>query len=310
MPNSHTKKIKVFRNHLASDMPPADISLLLPTRGRPALAQRFLQSVLDTTSTPERVEVVLYIDDDDFASQALDCAGLRLIRIIGPSESMGFYNTCCKNHANGHILVLVNDDMVIRSPGWDQKLIETEADFPDGIFLAYPNDQNKGKALCTFPILSRRGCDRLIDPYPEAYLGAFIDLHLFDIFKRLQYAGEDRLRYLPEVIFEHLHYRTGKSAVDETYRRRDRFGDDLAFLRLRPFRAASAKRLLDAIRSKTCDAGAPAEIPQPTRNYSLIYVTTVVLFDGGLPFFLRLKRWIWFCGRFLASKGLLGPIGR
>jgi len=33
----------------------------------------------------------------------------------------------------------------------------------------------------------------------------------------MQRAGHDRIRYLEDVIFEHLHYRTGKVAVDETY---------------------------------------------------------------------------------------------
>lgn len=33
-----------------------------------------------------------------------------------------------------------------------------------------------------------------------------------------------------DVVFEHLHYRTGKAACDETYKRRGRFEDDPTFI--------------------------------------------------------------------------------
>jgi hypothetical protein len=42
-----------------------DISLLVPTRGRPQLLQRLFDSLAETTSRLERIEIVLYIDDDD-----------------------------------------------------------------------------------------------------------------------------------------------------------------------------------------------------------------------------------------------------
>ena len=38
------------------------LSFLLPTRGRPSLARRFLDSVVDTTADIEQIEVVLGVD--------------------------------------------------------------------------------------------------------------------------------------------------------------------------------------------------------------------------------------------------------
>jgi len=59
----------------------------------------------------------------------------------------------------------------------------------------------------------------------------------------MQHAGHDRIRYLEEVVFEHLHYRTGKAAMDETYTKRGRFDADSTFMALIGARRVAAKRL-------------------------------------------------------------------
>ena len=65
------------------------ISLLLPTRGRPDWARRFMRSVLTQTNQRLDVEVVLRIDEDDIGSHNLDCSGLAVNKIIGPRNTMG-----------------------------------------------------------------------------------------------------------------------------------------------------------------------------------------------------------------------------
>lgn len=230
------------------------ISLLLPTRGRPALVERLFRSIADTTAHLERVEVILYVDEDDPGSHHLDSENVRVVRIIGPVMSMGAYNSACLKRARGDIVILANDDMVIRTPSWDDRIAEMDADFADGIYLAYGNDLFEKRGLCIFPMLSRRTCELLVEPYPAAYQGAFIDVHLFDIFKRLQHAGFDRIRYLDNVIFEHLHYRTGKAVFDKTYGRRGRFEGDPIFIAMAKVRSTGAKRRLNALRGERLPA--------------------------------------------------------
>ena len=176
------------------------ISLLMPTRGRPALVERFFQSVVDTTSILDQVEVILCVDDDDVESHALGDARVKFTRLIGPRAPMGVLNTKCLKASSGDIIILVNDDMVFRTPGWDTTLIAVDASVADKIYLAYGNDLLKKGDLCTFPILSRHTCDLLIEPYPPEYRGAFIDVHLFDIFKRVKHAGFDRIIYREDVV--------------------------------------------------------------------------------------------------------------
>ncbi|MBI1395545.1 MAG: hypothetical protein GC151_06150 [Betaproteobacteria bacterium] len=289
------------------------ISLLLPTRGRPALVERLFESIVATTSRLDRVEVVLYVDDDDRASHSLDSGEISVTRIIGPPTTMGHYNTACLERSRGDIVILANDDMVIRTPAWDERIEEVHAEFPDGVYLAYCNDLFKNRGWCTFPILSRRSCELLGEPYPVAYRGAFIDTHLVDIFRRLDHAGTPRTRYLEHVVFEHLHYRVGKAEFDATYRNRGRFADDHTFVALASARRESAIRLRDAILGRAAADRQPAS-PPPGEPASLVQAlglfTKTFLLDGDLPVRWRVFLWYWFVGRYLAARGLLGPLGR
>ncbi len=241
------------------------------------------------------MQVVLRIDDDDVDSHALDDKALWVTRIIAPRASMGAYNSDCLAKAEGDIVILINDDMVIRTRGWDDMVRELDSRFPDKIYLGYGNDLFKGSNLCAFPILSRRCCDTLADPFPSAYQGAFIDYHLLDIFKRLQKAGHDRICYLEDLVFEHMHFRSGKGALDATYTARRRFGDDDAFLRLRGVRSLAAAALLRAIGTDSTGRPAAATEVRP----GLLAAT---LFDRELPRRWACRLYLWFLARFAARR--------
>jgi len=289
------------------------ISLLLPTRGRPALVDRLFKSIVESTTHLDRIEVILYADDDDPGSHHLNSLDFRVVPIIGPALSMGGFNSACLAQARGDIIILVNDDMVIRTPGWDEKVAQMDAACQDKIYLAYGNDLFKKRGLCTFPILSRRTCELLVEPYPVAYRGAFIDAHIFDIFKRLQYAGFDRALYLDDVVFEHLHYRTGKAVFDETYKRRGRFSDDPTFVAMAENRSKAAERLLRALRGESLPAFEPLKCREhtPANVFSAVsYFSRQFLFDAQLPYRWRIFLWYWFIGRYLAARGFLWPLVR
>lgn len=290
------------------------ISLLMPTRARPALARRFFKSVLELSSQVGSVEVILYVDDDDTESHSLDCEGLDVRKIIGPRLTMGEYNSRCLAKAKGEIIVLVNDDMVVRTYGWDARLRELDAEYEDKVYLAYGNDLFKGKKLCTFPILSRRTCELLIDPFPAQYRGAFIDYHLLDIFKRLEMLGENRIRYLEDVVFEHLHYRTGKAQIDETYTQRKRFADDLDFLALSGPRLLAAQRVYSGVHLLALPEfkGVRSNVDSLPKSLLgiFMFITRSIFFDRSLPLRWRSFLSFWFFGRQLASRGLLWPLVR
>lgn len=285
--------------------PARKISLLLPTRGRRKLVLRFLDSVLNTATHPDQIEVIICADDDDIESHNIDFPGLVLKQIVVPRQNMGAYNDICLENASGDISIAVNDDVIVRTQGWDDKIRSVDAKYPDGVYLAYGNDLFKGSKLCTFPIMSRRMTNLMFAAYPRVYRGAFIDVHLLDIFKRLSHKGFDRLIYLEDVIFEHVHYRVDASALDKTYTERPRFGDDSVFIGLIEQRAAEARRLAAVITLP--EETLPSEEPPIYKSapIGLFSAPWIILrsfgMDMHLPIAWRLHLLIWMLARFYYS---------
>lgn len=267
------------------------------------LVERFLQSVVAQSSHPELIEVVLYADDDDRGSHHFTSDKITLKLIVGPRRSMGAYSAACLQHATGDITIALNDDVIIRTPGWDEKVRALDARYPDGVYLGYGNDLFKKSGLCTFPILSREACNILAEPFPELYRGAFIDMHLMDIFRRLEKRGYERIAYAADIVFEHVHYRTNRNLMDATYRERLRFADDEAFIALADARRAEADRLVEHIRGK---ASPPADIPKPSVEPAGFFEIIPLCFrkflrDRDLPAGWRVHLFIYMVARYYFS---------
>lgn len=281
------------------------ISLLLPTRGRPTLVERFLQSVIEHSVRRELIEVIICADEDDPGSHNFASTELTLKLFVVPRQSMGAYNSICVRESVGDILIAVNDDMVIQTEAWDEKVRALDARYPDGVYLGYGNDLFKGPNLCSFPILSRKTCETLADPYPAAYKGAFLDTQLMDIFYRLKHRGHDRLAYDQEIIFEHIHYRVNPDVLDTTYTERPRFGDDATFIALAGARRLEADRLLAAISENEINTTLPAP---PVHAEPSGYVGIVLLclrkffFDFDLPLTWRCYLFAWMVARYYYSR--------
>ncbi len=230
----------------------AIISLLMPTRHRVQRAGLFLQSIVDTADNLLDIEVVLTIDDDDQDSQQI-CSphpGLKIIKIVGPRASMGELNTRCLKSATGQIIMLVNDDIIIRTKSWDSYFIENSKVFEDEIYLIHTKDGMRDSRLPMFPVLSRKYCDLVKNPYPESYPGDHIDTHIHDIFIRLKDLGYVREIYLPQVYFEHMHFALGKSKIDQVYRDRSVRRGSCQYYRLWSDRELVVKSLVKYIAGK------------------------------------------------------------
>lgn len=197
------------------------ISLLCPTRNRIANTKRLIQSLKDTTTHPERVELLFYVDEDDTAlSQYIDLikekekALGRIEVVVGPAISVSqSWNTICKA-STGTVLKMSNDDLVYRTKGWDIRAEEEVNKFPDEIYCMWFNDQLHRRRMCTFPILSRKWVDTVGYFTPGIFNFFYNDTWIHNIGKRI-----GREHYVDNVIVEHLHFTVRKSEFDETYKR-------------------------------------------------------------------------------------------
>ena len=186
---------------MPSDRP--DISLIVPTRNRPEPLQQFLTSIQRTAKRPERLEIILVVDDD----ATCDTTGfprLKIWQTIGPpGRTMGELNRAGYAASHGQLVMLLNDDVVVRTHGWDRTVLACFKRFPDPVALVHVNDTLIRDYLCTFPILSRAYCELIGGICPAEYERYRIDDHIEDIFNILAFLGVRRTVYLPDVIFEH-----------------------------------------------------------------------------------------------------------
>jgi hypothetical protein len=185
-------------------------SLIVPTRLRPALLRTFLDSVAATAAAPQSIEVVLVIDSDDPVSTTVACDRLRIRRVrVLPGQTMGLLNTAGYEASTGRFLMLLNDDVIARTPGWDLSFRTCFERWPDEILLLHVNDRIFGSVQCTFPVLSRTFCELAGEICPTAYVRYRIDDHIEDVFNLLGVLGARRTIYLPDVVFEHGNYAIG-----------------------------------------------------------------------------------------------------
>ena len=105
--------------------------------------------------------------------------------------------------------MLCNDDVVVRTPGWDRRIEGVFRSFPDGVVLAHVDDGTFHEELCTFPFVSRAFVDLAGGVCPEGYRRYRIDDHIHNVFNLLALLGELRIQYLPDVLFEHQNYSGG-----------------------------------------------------------------------------------------------------
>jgi glycosyltransferase involved in cell wall biosynthesis len=179
-------------------------SIIVPTRGRPALLGRLLSSLRETARNPDSLEVITIVDADDPESLEVSCEGVRIERVlVPPGLTMGELNLAGYRVARGRYLMLLNDDVVACTLDWDIHLQQVMESFPDGIVLAHVNDLLFRDTLCTFPVLTREFCEIAGGVCRPEYRRYRIDDHIHHLFDLIYLLGHRRRVFLPDVVFEH-----------------------------------------------------------------------------------------------------------
>lgn len=131
------------------------ISVLCPTRGRPTRLIRSIASIRGLAAGP--IEILAMADPDDEPTQtAIKDLGLPLhvaSQRYGYGRLSEYYNQLAAAAA-GDWLLLWNDDALMETPSWDQRIIE----LPAHVLVAFPGS-NHGTDLNTFPAVRRWAVD-------------------------------------------------------------------------------------------------------------------------------------------------------
>jgi glycosyl transferase/beta-hydroxylase protein BlmF len=206
------------------------ISLLVATRERPANINRFWSSFVSTrTLSYEQLQVIFLVDNDDsvtcqflnslFNNAVDDVKQFNSLHIIKENRNnIPMRINSALSSVKHDIVGLFGDDIIFRTRGWDSQVVDAFKEWPDKIGVVYGSDGWQNEKLCTHPFLSRRWIETVGYIAYDGFFHYCVDTWTHDIAKRI-----GRLKYLPNVLFEHMHPDAKKAHVDNTRRSRVRF---------------------------------------------------------------------------------------
>ena len=142
---------------------PIDISILLPTRGRPKPLEQCLRTLLDQAKDPSRIEVMLAFDNDDTENIAyfvdviqpyLDNLNVEYSAIqfqrLGYTRLNEYLNELARL-SQGSWLFFWNDDAVMKTQDWDQAIKDNAQEF-----YLLRAETNHEHPYAIFPILPKK----------------------------------------------------------------------------------------------------------------------------------------------------------
>lgn len=128
------------------------ISICCPSRGRPGLAARMIESIHRTVSKPSNVEILLYLNDDDDKLSEYKQQIDKKYYEIGPNQSTCLTWNQLAQKASNDILFLAGDDIQFITKDWDKNIIRAFDQHADRICMVVPFDGNgKGKGKDLLP---------------------------------------------------------------------------------------------------------------------------------------------------------------
>ena len=190
--------------------------VVVPSRGRPENAERLAQAFKDTGA---EADLYIVIDNDD--PKWNEYAKSENYKKLPADNKTG---GCAKSLNTGAVLLLditkyplydyfvfMGDDHLPRTPGWDKAFIQA---LGTNTGIVYGDDLLQGANLPTAYGMTRDLVDELRGMTFPGCIHLFFDNFVKQLGLDLEY-----LKYLPDVIIEHLHPVAGKAEMDEGYAR-------------------------------------------------------------------------------------------
>lgn len=205
-----------FLDILKNQLSPKDIvSVLLPSRGRPELLARSIQSLLDNADSLDNIEVLVAIDEDDDASfkmvKEADFPRCRCY-IVPPMgyNNLNSYVNFLASHSNGKWLFFWNDDAIMQSKAWDKEILKHNK------FRVLRVKEQSGHPYSIFPIVPREWFTMFGNVSLHAATDAWVSqiAYMCDIMETIN------------VTCEHDRFDLTGNNNDETYKNRPQMDQD------------------------------------------------------------------------------------
>ena len=114
------------------------ISFSCPSRGRPDLAKRLVDTATETQKG--QTEFLFYLNDDDEKLEEYKDLLDEKHYTIGPNQSTCYsWNLMC-DKASHDIVMLMGDDVQVKTKDWEQLIVEQFDKYEDKILMVVPSD--------------------------------------------------------------------------------------------------------------------------------------------------------------------------
>lgn len=193
------------------------MAVIVPTRGRPQNAARLQRAFAETDSLNAVPMFVVDADDPELPGYLARVGVGEITHIlVHDSDAAGTGMTGPLNYAAGILsheydaLGFMGDDHMPRTAGWDAHVLGALAG--PGPAVVYGNDLLQGERLPTAAFMPSRLVRALGFMAPPVLGHLYVDNFWMEL--GLRTGG---LRYLPDVVIEHLHPAAGKAGMDARY---------------------------------------------------------------------------------------------
>lgn len=189
----------------------APLVIVIPSRGRPQAIAELHAAFEATTAGCSELVVALDLDDPTAAEYPRGLDGLRYV--VGRRNGFAprLSHEAVKEARSAFAVGSWGDDHRPRTRGWDDQILGALEDLGSGI--AYGDDLLQGEALPTAAHLTSDIIETLGWMTPPGLAHLYVDNFWLDLGRDI-----DRIRYLPDVVIEHMHPAAGKAEWDDLVR--------------------------------------------------------------------------------------------
>ena len=197
------------------------MTVIVPSRGRPENIRRLAEAWI-ATGASSGTALIVAVDEDDpqrheyeeLAPSIADFGGVLILNTSEPRIRLGgilnYLGYAYATESLSQYIGFMGDDHLPRTPCWDTAVSGALDDLGSGI--VYGNDLLQGEKLPTAAFMTADIIRTLGSMCPPTLEHLYIDNAWLELGRAM-----GRLRYLPDVVIEHLHPAAGKAATDQTY---------------------------------------------------------------------------------------------
>ena len=121
------------------------ISISCPSRGRPELAKRMIDTAYDTAAGD--IEFLIYLNDDDPTLQEYKDTIDKKHYTVGPNRSTCYSWNLMAEKAKFDYVFLAGDDIQFKTQHWDKIMTDGFNDYPDKILITIEESKIVGILL-------------------------------------------------------------------------------------------------------------------------------------------------------------------